>query len=137
MLARLGSHLTAVIAAFLLTAASAGAQELATPAASNDEAAVTRAIEAPAPERQVEAAPVAAGPVLAGASIAARADLQQAESNAASTALMQSRDRRGTTLMLVGGAAFLAGLLIGDDAGTAVALGGAIVGLYGLYLYLQ
>jgi hypothetical protein len=39
--------------------------------------------------------------------------------------------------MIVGGAAFVAGLIIGGGAGTAVAIAGAAVGLYGLYLYLQ
>jgi hypothetical protein len=49
----------------------------------------------------------------------------------------QSRSARGRTLMIVGGAAFLAGLLIGDDAGNAVAIGGAVIGIYGLYLWAQ
>ena len=40
-------------------------------------------------------------------------------------------------LMVVGGAALLTGLIIGDDAGTVIAVGGALVGLYGLYEYLQ
>lgn len=40
-------------------------------------------------------------------------------------------------LMIVGGAAFIAGLIIGGGAGTAVAIGGAVIGLYGLYMYLQ
>ena len=44
---------------------------------------------------------------------------------------------RAETLMIVGGAAFVAGLIIGDDAGTIVMVGGAAIGLYGLYLYLQ
>ncbi|MGQ0642235.1 MAG: hypothetical protein ACT4P6_15920 [Gemmatimonadaceae bacterium] len=55
----------------------------------------------------------------------------------ATAALAQSRVRRGQTLMIVGGAAFLAGLIIGDDVGTAIAVGGAIVGIYGLYLWAQ
>lgn len=55
----------------------------------------------------------------------------------AATALAQARARRGMPLMIVGGAAFLAGLIIGDDAGTAIAVGGAAVGLYGLYLWAQ
>jgi hypothetical protein len=55
----------------------------------------------------------------------------------ATVALTQSRTRRGQTLMIVGGAAFLAGLIIGDDAGTAVAVGGAVIGIYGLYLWAQ
>ena len=41
------------------------------------------------------------------------------------------------TLMIVGGAAFVAGALIGDDAGTVLMVAGAGVGLYGLYLYLR
>ncbi|HJU76179.1 MAG TPA: hypothetical protein VJ717_20735 [Gemmatimonadaceae bacterium] len=53
------------------------------------------------------------------------------------TSLTQTRTRRGQTLMIVGGAAFLAGLIIGDDAGTAIAVGGAAIGLYGLYLWAQ
>ena len=40
-------------------------------------------------------------------------------------------------LMVVGGAALLTGLIIGGDAGTVIAVGGALVGLYGLYEYLQ
>jgi hypothetical protein len=53
------------------------------------------------------------------------------------SALTQSRMRRGQTLMIVGGAAFLAGLIIGDDAGTAIAVAGAGIGIYGLYLWAQ
>lgn len=40
-------------------------------------------------------------------------------------------------LMIVGGAGLIAGLLIGGGAGTAIAIAGAVMGLYGLYLYLQ
>jgi hypothetical protein len=40
-------------------------------------------------------------------------------------------------LMIVGGAGLLAGLLIGGGGGTALAIGGAVIGLYGLFLYLQ
>jgi hypothetical protein len=39
--------------------------------------------------------------------------------------------------MIVGGAALLTGLIIGDEVGTVLAVGGAGVGLYGLYRYLQ
>jgi hypothetical protein len=34
------------------------------------------------------------------------------------------------------GAALVLGAVIGDDAGTIVMLGGAGIGLYGLYLFL-
>jgi hypothetical protein len=40
-------------------------------------------------------------------------------------------------LMIAGGAGVVVGLLIGDDVGTLIAVGGAIVGLYGLYMYLK
>lgn len=43
----------------------------------------------------------------------------------------------GVALMAVGGAGLVAGLLIGNSAGTAVAIGGLAVGLYGLYQYVR
>ncbi len=45
--------------------------------------------------------------------------------------------RRSTTLMIIGGAIFLAGAVIGDDAGAIIMIGGAATALYGLYLYLD
>jgi hypothetical protein len=39
--------------------------------------------------------------------------------------------------MIIGGAIFLAGAIIGDDPGTIIMIGGAAIGIYGLYLYLQ
>ena len=40
-------------------------------------------------------------------------------------------------LMIVGGAALLAGAIIGDTPGTIIMIGGAVIGLIGLYEYLQ
>lgn len=40
-------------------------------------------------------------------------------------------------LMIVGGAAIIVGAIVGGDAGDFFMIGGAIVGLYGLYKYLQ
>jgi hypothetical protein len=45
-------------------------------------------------------------------------------------------NKNALALMIVGGAALVIGAVIGDDAGTIVMLGGAGVGLYGLYLFL-
>jgi len=45
-------------------------------------------------------------------------------------------NRNSVALMIVGGAALVIGAVIGDDAGTIVMLGGAGIGLYGLYLFL-
>ena len=43
--------------------------------------------------------------------------------------------REGRVFALVGGAAVIAGVLIGDDVGTVMAIGGAGLGLYGLYIW--
>ncbi len=43
--------------------------------------------------------------------------------------------REGRVFALVGGAAVIAGVLIGGDAGTVIAIGGAGMGLYGLYIW--
>lgn len=78
---------------------------------------------------------VDAGPTVAAAAVAVRArvDVSTAEAAAQSRAgLGQSR-----ALMLVGLATFIAGAVIGGDAGTIIMIGGAGIGLYGLYQYLQ
>ena len=43
----------------------------------------------------------------------------------------------GGALMIIGGAAFITGLIIGGGAGTALAVGGVLVGAYGLYIFLK
>ncbi len=55
-------------------------------------------------------------------------------SSAAAEGLHQGE---GVALMAVGGAGLVAGLLIGNSAGTAVAIGGLAVGLVGLYEYVR
>jgi hypothetical protein len=44
---------------------------------------------------------------------------------------------KSRAFMIVGGVAFIGGLLVGDTAGTAIAIGGLGLGVYGLYFYLQ
>ncbi len=90
----------------------------------------------PAAAQQAEAllTPVAAIPALDAASVAVRSPA----SDVSAAPLLQRRGmRRSTTLMILGGAIFLAGALIGDDAGTLIMVGGAATALYGLYLYLD
>lgn len=43
--------------------------------------------------------------------------------------------REGRAFALVGAAAVVAGILIGGDGGTLIAIGGAGLGLYGLYIW--
>ena len=48
-----------------------------------------------------------------------------------------SSKNTGRVLAIVGGAAVIGGLVIGDDAGTAIAVGGLVMGLIGLYMWLK
>jgi hypothetical protein len=54
----------------------------------------------------------------------------------APTLVPQSR-QSGVPLMVVGGAALLVGAVVGGDAGTIVMIGGGIIGLVGLWRYIQ
>lgn len=51
--------------------------------------------------------------------------------------VVAGRTGRGQAMAIVGGAAFLGGLIIGDEVGTVIAVGGLGVGLYGLWLWLK
>lgn len=41
----------------------------------------------------------------------------------------------GATLMIVGGASIVAGILVGGSGGTVLVVGGVVLGAYGFYLY--
>lgn len=62
------------------------------------------------------------------------ADAHTVNTVAASTGLHQGQ---GVALMVVGGAAMIGGLIIGNGAGDAIAVGGLAVGLIGLYQYVR
>jgi len=140
------SHLTrlargaAVAAALALQASLGGAQEAASPAAE----LALRPMPADSAARFQVAPPQAArdgaAPTLAGASVGVRSRSLAPDAAVAGEAAEAAYRRafsQSQVLMIVGGAAFLTGAIIGDDAGTIVMIGGAAVGLYGLYLYLQ
>jgi hypothetical protein len=84
------------------------------------------------PAQPVAAPATPAGPTMEAASVAVR--------HAPVTEAAPAR-RAGygqpVALMVVGGAAVLVGLIIGGGAGTALAVGGVVIGLYGLYEFLQ
>lgn len=82
----------------------------------------------------IEAAPANAGPTATAAAVAVRRANTEAPAPVPAAAGGQGR---GTALMIVGGAAILTGIVIGNGAGYAISVAGAVVGLYGLYLYLQ
>lgn len=117
----------AFTAALLAGGTSAQAQEVvrtAAPVATADSVAV-------APSAAAVTAPV--GPTMDAAAVGVR--------NAPEAATAANAPRGGygqpVALMVVGGAALIAGLIIGGGAGTAIAIGGAVAGLIGLYQYMQ
>ena len=101
-------------------------------AVSQPAAAQTSAIK-PDVATMMPADAVSLAPTLAATRLGFSADDAQPTSVNASAARMGRRE--GRALALVGGAALIAGILIGDDAGTVIAIGGAGIGLYGLYVW--
>jgi hypothetical protein len=100
--------------------------------------AVVLAAVAAAPTARAQASETqpSSGPTILAARAAVQPDLRMDAAVPPALDLRQ-RLRRSEALMIVGGAIFLAGAIIGDDAGTIIMIGGAAVGIYGLYLYLQ
>ena len=84
------------------------------------------------------AAPTASAPMIRAdvAGIHTRAD-SKAPLEVSSAATEGLHQGEGIALMAVGGAGLVAGLLIGGNAGSAVAIGGLAVGLVGLYEYVR
>lgn len=93
---------------------------------------------------QVSPAPVVtasiaspAGPSLDDATVGIRHNSAAVATNHADVGAAVRHGEQSTVLMIVGGATLLAGAVIGGDAGTIIMIGGAAIGIYGLYLYLQ
>ncbi|HEX7978989.1 MAG TPA: hypothetical protein VF461_10330 [Gemmatimonadaceae bacterium] len=79
----------------------------------------------------------ASGPTMTAATVGVRpTETKELQLNAAA-APRRAGYGQPVALMVVGGAAVLTGLIIGGDAGTVIAVGGAVAGLVGLYQYLQ
>jgi hypothetical protein len=62
---------------------------------------------------------------------------QSAQRNVPEARLFQTDGSKNPAMMIVGGAAFLVGAVVGGRAGTVVMIGGGILGLVGLWNYLQ
>ena len=87
----------------------------------------TAAVAQPAP-------PAVRGPTVASARVASHA--VSTPNGAPPVIQNRTSNKNAVALMIVGGAALVVGAVIGDDAGTLVMLGGAAIGLYGLYHFL-
>lgn len=80
------------------------------------------------------------GPTLDAASVGVRAPVSVANTYTVADNTLGPQRRglgKSVALMIVGGAALVTGAIIGGGPGALVAVAGAGVGLYGLYLYLQ
>ena len=81
-----------------------------------------------------------AGPTMASAESGIRPHVVTEDISAQQAADRAARGAglgTGGALMIIGGAAFITGLIIGGGAGTALAVGGVLVAAYGLYIYLK
>ena len=133
MTARSRSALPIALAAGLVSVAIARPAE----AQQSLQAAVSQPSLAPrTPPADVAAPAHPAGPTMDAASVAVRQPVTS-ETRAPNAPARRAGYGQPVALMVVGGAALLAGLIISGGAGTAIAVGGAVVGLYGLYEYLQ
>jgi hypothetical protein len=137
MHARSRIALTAAAAALSLcvSARTALSQQATTSPIPTVPTASSLALVPQTPPADVAAPTSSAGPTMD----AARVGVTQQTSPELKSAAQARRRGMGqpVALMVVGGAALLTGLIIGGDAGTVIAVGGALVGLYGLYEYLQ
>lgn len=77
------------------------------------------------------------GPTIAGATSAARVSRDQTNANAKAANMAGQHTSQSTALMIVGGTAVVLGILVGGDAQAPLIVGGAVVGLLGLYQYLH
>jgi hypothetical protein len=86
---------------------------------------------------------VATGPTFQNATSGIRANTAHEDLTAAEAAHRAAAGsgggglNKGAIILVVGGAAIAAGVLIGGTGGAALAIGGALVALYGIYLLLQ
>ena len=101
-------------------------------------AVLAQSTPAPAP---ANGATVADSTTPVGPAIAASVAYHPAASTDSLSLEPQRRKSQGLgqagAMMIAGGAGVIVGLIIGDDIGTLIAVGGAVVGLYGLYMYLK
>lgn len=91
----------------------------------------------PAPAEQVSiVTPITRGPTLESARVAASLP-QSAARREFSAPPTRAGLGQAKALMIVGGAAILVGAIVDGDAGGIIMVGGAVIGLIGLYEYLQ
>lgn len=120
-----------MLAAALLVATPLAAQQVSFDSTSQGTAPVATVATAPTPAP----APIV-GPMLQTAAVGFRADAASTTPNALAVA-SYGENSQNVALMVVGGAGLIVGAVIGGRSGTIVMLGSGILGLVGLFRYLQ
>ena len=92
------------------------------------------ALAAPVQSSTPQTAPAPVGPTVEAASAAVK---NVAVAHRAAPQRAGKNFDQGTKLMIIGGAGILTGIVVGGDAGHAISIVGAVIGLYGLYKYLE
>jgi hypothetical protein len=121
----------AILSAIVVLSSPLRAQNNASATAGSD---TTRVLLHVAPTVTDSAPPRAATPAV---DLRAAAHYSRATQPAAPMRFAPPSQTQPVALMIVGGAALLAGALIEGDAGRVFMVGGAVIGLIGLYQYLQ
>lgn len=92
-------------------------------ATDEDQVPAARALQPTAANSDLLTVPLKAAPALG------------ADQPLSTTAAVQSGSKSGLGFMIAGGAALVAGLLIGGTAGNVIAVGGAVLGVWGIIVY--
>ena len=134
----LARRLTAVVAVWIAVAAPLAAQAAAQNLAAVD--SQRPAASAPSVEQVATAQPAAAQPVsLAPVEQNARVGVHALSPSGPAPIAPPRRDHVGSNvaLMIVGGVVLIIGAVVGGTPGTLIMIGGGVVGVIGLYRYLQ
>ena len=136
MIGATGRTALGVLVALSATGAAARAQDVE-PLSTDSVTTLVAHTAIRAPSVSLDSAALQGGPTLDGASVALRTRPAKQEPRTISAAAAGNGLTKGQVYMIVGGAAFIVGAVVGHEVGTIVMLGGAGVGIYGLYLYLD
>lgn len=77
------------------------------------------------------------GPTIESAAAGFRATASASDASLNAAPILRRNQGQDVAFMVVGGVALVTGLIIGDAAGTVLAVGGAALLLLGLYRYLE
>ena len=126
------------VAMLFMLAAAAPLSAQSSDRVSNDSVRVTPNAVQPTPERET----VTSSPTTGASMTGLRAGVHARETSRPNQPTMVEAGGRANlgqarAMMVVGVAALIAGAVIGGQAGTFIMVGGAVIGLVGLYDYLQ